>query len=274
MKGFDIMANISFKDLYFLSTHGLSCRNIADMSGDSKTNITTLQHKWGIADIRTTKDPHFKPNYYFDKIDTPEKAYTLGFILADGNISLKNQVELKIQLQDKEVLDFISTILNSEVYTSNKVDKSKRIFPFARTVRTVKDILKFVGGRLKQERHYPRVRKDLERYLLLGFFDADGCLTWGIRKDRNRIWHKVSLSSSLSILEGAQQHLFKLGISTKLRPKKNENCYILEFSNKSDVLKFLEYIYPDDSFIILNRKYLKYKALRLELEEFGGTTIK
>ena len=76
------------------------------------------------------------------------------------------------------------------------------------------------------------------------------------------------------LLEGVQQHLFNIGITTKLRPKSNENCYIIEFANKKDVLKFLDYIYPDNDFIILKRKYLKAKALRLELEEFGGTTNK
>ena len=131
-------------------------------------------------------------------------------------------------------------------------------------------------GRLKKERHYPRVRKDLERYLLLGFFDADGCITWGKRKDRNKIWQKVSFTSQLHLLEGIQKMLYNnIGISSTIRPKSNEDCYIIEFSNKEDVLKFINYIYPkDDDFIILQRKYLKANVLRLELEEFGGSTKK
>jgi hypothetical protein len=32
-------------------------------------------------------------------------------------------------------------------------------------------------------------------------------------------------------------------------------------------MTFCEHIYPNEDFIILKRKYLKYKALRLELEE-------
>ena len=66
-----------------------------------------------------------------------------------------------------------------------------------------------------------------------------------------------------------------IGISSTIRPKSNEDCYIIEFSNKEDVLKFINYIYPkDDDFIILQRKYLKANVLRLELEEFGGSTKK
>ena len=52
-----------------------------------------------------------------------------------------------------------------------------------------------------------------------------------------------------------------------------ENCYIIEFANRKDILKFLDYIYCDN-FVVLQRKYLKAKALRLELEENGEGTIK
>ena len=73
----------------------------------------------------------------------------------------------------------------------------------------------------------------------------------------------------VKILTGVQQFLLKkLSISTIVRPKKNENCYVIEFANKKDVIKFLDYIYSDN-FIVLQRKYLKANALRLELEENG-----
>ena len=52
-----------------------------------------------------------------------------------------------------------------------------------------------------------------------------------------------------------------------------KDCFVIEFANRIDVLKFLNYIYQDD-FVVLKRKYLKYKALRLELEENGEGAIK
>ena len=264
-------SKISFKELYFLSTHGISNRAIGEMCGLGKSTVSYQQKKYGLCDIRTNKPVNME-NYSFNKIDTPEKAYVLGFMLADSNIDEKNIVEVSVAMRDKEIVEFISNVIGSNVNKSYILDKSKRRFPRCRTSRKIKDITKFTGGRGKKERHYPIVRKDLERYLLLGFFDGDGCITWGRRKDRNRIWHKISFTSSFSILSGVQQFLFKLGITTKLKPKQNEDCFVLEFSNKKDVLKFLEYIYPNEEFIILQRKYLKYSALRLELEEFGRTT--
>lgn len=263
---------MSRDELLKLLLEGKSTRTIAKELGIGKSTVGYWINKYNLNEFMKYQ-PH-KENYNFEKIDTKEKAYTLGFILADGSISLKNSVEIGVEKNDVQILNFIAEIIGSNISIDNNFNKEKRRFPRARTSRKINDILKFTGGRLKEERHYPRVRKDLERYLLLGFFDADGCITWGRRKDRNRIWQKVSFTSQLHLLEGVQKMLYNnIGISSTIRPKSDENCYIIEFSNRDDVLKFINYIYPEnDKFIVLQRKYLKANALRLELEEFGGNT--
>ena len=265
---------MSRDELLKLLLEGKSTRTIAKELGIGKSTVSYWIKKYNLNEY--AKHKKHKSNYNFDKIDTKEKAYALGFILADSDITPKNIVEISVEKNDKEIIDFISNIIESNISIDNTFDKEKRRFPRVRTSRKVNDILKFTGGRLKKERHYPRVRKDLERYLLLGFFDADGCITWGKRKDRNKIWQKVSFTSQLHLLEDIQKMLYNnIGISSTIRPKSNEDCYIIEFSNKEDVLKFINYIYPkDDDFIILQRKYLKANVLRLELEEFGGSTKK
>lgn len=246
---------------------GMSTRQISNECGLHHNTISYWITKYKLND--TGKYAKL-PKYAFEKIDTKEKAYVLGYILADGAINEKNSVEFACTIEDKELLYFISDIVNGRVILDYTLDKKSRRFPRARMTRMIKDITKFTGGRLKKERHYPRIEEDLERYMLLGFFDGDGCITWGRRKDRNRIWQKISFTSQLKLLEGVQKLLYrKLGISTIVRPKSNEDCYVLSFSEKNDVIKFCEYIYPNDDFIILNRKYIKYNALRLELEENG-----
>ena len=66
-----------------------------------------------------------------------------------------------------------------------------------------------------------------------------------------------------------QKLLQKLNITSSLRPKGKENCYVLELASKEDVKKILSYMYGDEDLIILHRKFDKYNALRLELGEFG-----
>ena len=213
----------------------------------------------------------------FERIDTAEKAYALGFILGDGHISQsqKDYVEVSIALADKAILDFIAIVVKGNVTVDNTVDKRQRRFPSACLTKTIPHISKHLGGRLKQERHFPRIGENLTRFLLLGFFDADGSITFGRRKDRNRFWVNIGFTHHLKCLLGLQQMLLKeLNISTAVCPKSGENAYVIKFSGKRDVLAFLDYIYPDDSFIVLRRKYEKAEAVRLELGEFGETTPK
>lgn len=212
----------------------------------------------------------YKDENMFNKIDAPEKAYILGFVLADGCIN-DETIELAVALADKEVLYYVSKIVGGKVYEYNYIDRETRRFPMARYKIENKNILIDINkyGGKKHDRHLPIVRKDLKRYLLLGFFDGDGCITWGRRKDRNRIWQKVSFTSQYRMLECVQNILIdEVEVSSKIRPKGKEKCYCLDFSSKKDVVKFLDYIYPDDSFIVLHRKYKKAQALRLELGEF------
>ena len=247
-------------------------RQIAEETGYSKSNVGYLIHKFGLAEKQAK---HKMENYKIQSIDTKEKAYILGFICCDAAINHNNAVELSVEKNDREVLDYISQLINSRVFVDNTYNKQTRRFPRARIVKKIPDIKIFIGGYLKTDRHFPITKQEFIRYALLGAFDADGCLTWGRRKDKNRIWHKICFTTSLSIATGIQQVLIKeLSISTIIRPKTGENCFVIEFSNKHDVLKFLDYIYPNDNFIILNRKYLKAKALRLELEENGEGAIK
>ena len=245
---------------------GMSTRDIEKICGKDHRKISYWINKYNLQNLSNYSK---EKNYKFEKIDTKEKAYTLGFILADGSINSTN-TEISVSLYDKKVVEFISSVIGGHIRYDHTLNKQTRRFPRARLIKKIVDITKFTGGLLKKDRHYPRVRDDLERYLIQGVFDSDGCLTWGIRKDRNRIWQKICFTSQLKILEGVQQYLLKnLSISTVIRPKSKENCFVLEFANLHDVLKFCEHIYPNEDFIILNRKYLTYKALRLELEENG-----
>ena len=246
---------------------GLSTRQIEKLTGLHHNTISYWIHKYGLDDMSKY---HKTPNYKFNKIDTKEKAYCLGFILGDANINRTN-TDICVALKDKEVVDFIQSVIGGNILVNTKFDKRKKQFPSARVIKKITDITKFSGGYNKVDRHYPRIRGDLERYMIQGFFDAEGCITWGRRKDKDRIWQKISFTSQYKMLEGVQQYLLnKVGIATKLKPKSDgSKCFVLSFSSKDDVLKFCDHLYKDNDFIILHRKYLKYNALRLELEENG-----
>lgn len=259
-------------DKYFLReclVNGMSTREIAQLTGYSKSAISNSICKYNLQEFNQN---YPKPAYRFNVIDTPAKAYTLGFILCDAGISDVGYVFLNTSIDGSQPAQFIAHVLETDCEFIYKYNPITRVFPKCKVSKKIVDILKFIGGPKKDQRHFPRIREDLEVYLMRGVFDADGCITWGRRKDRNRIWQKVSFKSSYSILYGVQQFLYrKLGIPTIIHPVKGENCFELSFSDKDRVLYFLSWLYQDPSTIIYLKKYQKYRALRLELEENGGT---
>lgn len=206
-------------------------------------------------------------------IDTKEKAYIIGYCLADGYVS-HNNIEFGCALADREILDFISMNTGTKVMVDSYLNKASRRFPRARITIGNKEIVRMINKYCgqKTEKTFPRINKELQHYMLLGFFDGDGCITFGHRKDRDRIWQKVNFTGSYKLLLAVQKLLEKNNITSALRPKQNENCFVLELSSKSAVLDTLKYIYGDEDLIVLHRKYNKYNALRLELGENEETT--
>lgn len=263
---------LSKEQLTDLLHKGLSTRGVAEETGYPHWQINYWCIRYGIAGENRYAKPAYDESY-FHRIDTREKAYLLGFFLGDGCIGKNGSFSISLALADKCVLDFAAKELGAHVRVYDTIDKAKRKFPKAMMKignRSIcRDVGMLFGGRTKKERHIPRIRHDLEHYLVQGFFDAEGCITWGRRKDRDRIWQKVNITSQYNMLIAIQNILDKNGISSALRKKSDGDCYVIEICKPERVINAMEYIYQDKDFIVLPRKYEKYQALRLELGEFG-----
>lgn len=254
---------------------GKTLKDIGDIVGLNYRTVSYWIRKHDLFEItqQFKREQSTLPNSFMEIVDTKEKAYVLGFILGDGCVIENESVIINLCTDDKEVLEFIANVINANVKHHNVTNKKSRIFPHVTITKKIPHILKHFGGRLKEDRHFPRIKDSLMQYMLLGFFDADGHVTCGRRKDRNRFWQMIGFTHHLKCLTGLQQFLLKkLDISTVVAPKTGENAFVIRFGNKSNVLKFINYIYQDKDFVVLRRKYTKCNAVRLELGEFGESS--
>lgn len=94
---------------YYKTGHSL--KEIAEKFG---VNYHTLKQNLIRFGYRTPKkkleNQRVEKILYFDKIDTPEKAYLLGFLFSDGYIAKTAYgvaIGLALQLQDKYILEYI-----------------------------------------------------------------------------------------------------------------------------------------------------------------------
>lgn len=240
------------------------------MHGIASQTVGYYVNKYCINHLAPKHKKHYPDEHLFNKIDTKEKAYIIGYSVADACIS-DDYIEFRCALKDKELMDFIAAYIGDcTVNVDATYNKAAKRFPSCGFKIGNKNIVTDFNKHCSQkiDKHMPIVRRDLEPYLLLGYFDGNGCITWGHRKDRHRIWHKVCFVGQLASLIGVQKILEHNGICSSIIPKGKEKAFVLEFANKPDILKFYHLIY-DPKFVVLNRKYEHFNALRLELGEFG-----
>lgn len=245
----------------------MSTRDIArqdDVNISYKT-ISYWINKYELNNLMKYKKSNYNSNY-FNNINSKEKAYIVGFLAGDGHLSKEGAISCSLQLSDKNVLDFIANEIGGKVRVNDKTDRSKRQFPRARWQtcdnKLYKELYQLLKGRLKEGRKLPYLNKRLNKYLIQGFIDAEGCFTFGRRKDQNRFWQKVGVTSKNKMLKSLINILNEFDIKNiNLRRKGEEKCHVFEFCDKRRVLKIIELLYKNNDFVIMSRK--KEKAIKI-----------
>ena len=114
---------------------------------------------------------------FFSKIDSEEKAYWLGFLFADGNVSKKNYT-IQLSLKDHEhVRKFASSMgyKGGFWYHGGCVSisfKSKKMWVDLNNLGLIPQKSKFL-------KVLPEFKGGLEVAFWRGFFDGDGCISGG-----------------------------------------------------------------------------------------------
>jgi hypothetical protein len=74
---------------------------------------------------KTTKKELFCDYHFFDKINTEEKAYWLGFIAADGCVTDKGCLQILLSRKDRDHLELFKKHINGEHPVRDGVIKRK-----------------------------------------------------------------------------------------------------------------------------------------------------
>ena len=167
--------------------------------------------------IRGLSESHqlYFDHNYFEKIDTKEKAYWLGFIYADGCISISrnNMFEIKLAIKDIEVLESFKNDIRSEhqigVYTSNNgYNKGLQYCRFGIDSKELcKQLINLGVNTHKTEScNFPNENILPEQFIwdfIRGYFDGDGSVYISNNKHNDIIYQcpSVSFTGTKDILE-------------------------------------------------------------------------
>ena len=216
---------------------------------------------------------------YFETIDTEAKAYFLGFIMTDGNVSIRHCSSPAIRLQIQTSDNYILEKLKLEYGTDNKISICNRKTSMSElrvhSKKMAQDLEKYGVVPCKTgKEQFPinKIPKYLIRHFLRGFFDGDGWVTITTHgKSKPRL--NVGFCGNVNVIPQIKDYLTKeLGVYN-LKPtfKERDNLSSIIYGSKNDVKKLYDYFYQDAT-IYLTRKKDKFDFYyaNTELTEIDG----
>lgn len=259
------MANklgIKIDELLRMYEVGKTPTEIAEYYGCSLSNITRRLKKAGINFIRDySKDRRVRTNRhkvdttFFKEIDTEEKAYFLGMMMADGSVgTTKTQFYLK--LKDEDVIVKFKEALKCDYSIRHHNNPCNYILQVS-CQELIDDLIKW--GCTPNKTHtlqLPKIKENLMHHFIRGFMDGDGCIRVG--KTRSTDYFDI-VSASKVFIEQLREVLLPYTSHIGISKETKYDVWHIRCAGKQ--VKFLlDWIYKDAT-IYMQRKFFKYQLL-------------
>lgn len=208
----------------------------------------------------------------FKNIDTEEKAYLLGFFLADGcvfynkcNINAAPRIIFGLQQKDSYIVERFHKLLNTS--NSLRID-NRNNQPFISCVvssfKLVNDLHFYGLDNPKFLRPLPIIRYDLVHHLIRGFFDGDGSFNYRLAHPERKICNSYRGRATFITYEIIKEDILRIfnyiGINNVYIERVNSEVFLemVNIRRKEDILKLYNFMYQDAT-IFLTRKKEKFE---------------
>lgn len=236
-----------------------SLTEISKILGIDRGSLSKNLKKDGVK-IINRQNTNSRNSSVFEKIDTEEKAYWLGFLYADGYVSSNtNNIELALKESDKGHIEkfkkFIggnnkiskkTVVLNGNKYNAYRIcfrdKKMKRDLIKKGCVPNKSLILKFPNNNI--------VPYHLMKHFLRGYWDGDGSLIFTNKT------YRISVISTKDFIKGM---LNFTGWKSYALQEEGE-AYRWECNHSGKIPNMIDLMYKDAN-IYLDRKYKKYNKM-------------
>lgn len=255
--------------LGLLDVSRLLCQNMTIMEVAKQLQIRRdvvydILHQNGITDVRSYRISQKFNQNFFEKIDTEEKAYWLGFLFADGNVFIKratHRVSINIQKQDVIHLSKWHKSIGSCQNITSCGDMVRSIH---HSQKMCDDLIQLgCVPRKSLTLKFPDLDSSLVKHFVRGYFDGDGCIYWHHNKNQNKGGIRLSFVGTDIFLNHLQwEVLFTLGSAYKeIQPTGNNKiAFQLIIGGYQEAQKITSWMYNGAN-IFLDRKYQKYLDL-------------
>lgn len=253
-----------------------------------KVSIPTMYKyfdKFGIKRRLNIVKESIKHNF-FNKIDSEEKAYILGFYIADGSVYKGDsrqgyKFSIGISALDVDILEKIRDILSpnahinfSEERINNYGIKTNSMCKLSISSKDIVNTLCDLG--LGENKTYLSksiiniIPKDLMFPFIRGYFDGDGHIGYSkvskkhiTKLNEEKNYNYVNYNFNIISLD----HSILLEISSFLESQNftitkriDKDCLTISIHKKSEIESIFNLLYKDAT-IFMNRKYNKFKEI-------------
>lgn len=196
-------------------------------------------------------------NDYFEVIDSEDKAYWLGFLMADGYNSGKF---IRLDIKDGGHLEKLRDriYVNCDMPVREKYNNNTKIYYLTiQDPKLLSDVENLGIYRKKSMiTKYPLIVFEYDRFFIKGVFDGDGCLTYSMDKNYRR--YTFSIVGSFDLITSIRDKISSIGINVGFR--KTKSIYELNVRGNRQIIKILDWLYNETA-THLDRKYEKYQDM-------------
>ena len=203
---------------------------------------------------------YFFNQHFFDTIDSEDKSYWLGFVIADGSVRLsrlRGDLRIAVHRKDANHLEKFKYIIqyDGKLY-KHPTDNCSTISLYSRILSGSLIKIGVIPNKTGKE-FLPVIDSLLINHLIRGVFDGDGTIgcynnSWALSfcscSNKLLLEIKSIINNALGINKGSINNL------------KNRNAYRLKFEGNRLAPLVGDFLYKNSN-IYLDRKYEKYKEM-------------
>lgn len=258
--------HIEKQEVIDLIRQRFTVKEIAEKLNIHRQTLIRKMRRWDLNQQKIKFNHNF-----FEKIDSEEKAYWLGFLFADGCVQIKNENNARISVllagKDKDQLIKFHNALNSIRSIEEIITNDKRLMVRSQhsSIKMAQDLIKI--GCTPRKTHtcqFPNISENLYNHFIRGYFDGDGCAYVKHRKPfvlktkRQRMRKfKENRTPSLELsICGTYNFLttIKEILNLKIKLNFHTNIYVLSVGGNKQVKRVVDWLYKDAT-IYMERKY-------------------
>ena len=260
-------------DMYV--NQGISTVKIGKEFGCNHKRIAKVLKEYNIPRTGVGKRKYFLNEHYFDVIDTPNKAYILGFFYADGcNLPKKQTISMSLEEKDKEILEKIRLEIGSEkplefIEQSKRKDKDNnyhyndmwRLLLFSSHMCKALEQHGMTSKKSLTLQFPKHLDESLLSHFVRGYFDGDGSYCHRYAGNNYGYRDLITITSTEDFCNDCLEIIRQeVGIGGGIYDASSHNgiTKVLSISGNNQINKFFEWLYKDAE-LYMKRKHDLYE---------------